>query len=323
MITVRGGANTQQQPQQQQQQGQQQGQQGPTLSLFGNQNAQQNKPATTSNIVQGVKIDLSNLAPTTKFESCSDELKREIENIDTAILNQVKMCNEVSDYLPIINAEYLPIPNDVAFVQGKLDTIQEALENDAAGIEDIRSLVKQDAAEAKLAFRALDTLFLPLQYQMSSGSLWSPNQQAPKYSLRSALGARHTLLALPEDAEADSSEAAAGGPANLVDYFSQRADDMNEVVERYRKNLKEIEDHLHGVEFELHQQINSLASAKSKDGGSGYKSTPRVSELAGTLGDVETAILGVASRLGNVKEEVQEMTLGPLGASSFGRTNGW
>ena len=303
---------------------QQSQQQGPTLSLFGNQNATQNKPAAAPNVISGVSLDVSDLLPTTKFESCSDALKKEIENIDTAILNQIKMCNEVTDYLPLIRADFAPVPDDVAYLEGKLDTVQEALENDAAGIEDVRTLVKQDAAEAKLAFRALDSLFMPLQSQMaSSTSLWASSQQAPKHSLRHALGARRTMLALPEDAEADSSDADASGPANLVEYFSQRADDMNEVIERYRKNLKEIEDHLHGVEYELHQQINSLASAKSKDGGSGYQPTPKINELVATLNDVESAILGVASRLGNVKEEVQEMTLGPLGTSSFGRPNGW
>ena len=306
---------------------QQQQQQGPTLSLFGSQNAQQNQTGSKSNVVPGVKIDLSNLAPTTKFESCSDELKKEIEAVDTAILNQIKMCNEVSDLLPSIITQGSSIPNDVEYVQGKLDTLQEALINDAAGIEEARKVVKQDAREARLAFRTLDTLLLPLQYQMNPGDRWMmANQQAQslsKHSLRSALGARHNMLALPEDAEADSNAAAPGEPANLVEYFSQKADEMNSVVEQYRKNLKEVEEHLHGVEYSLHQQINELASAKSKDGASGYKPTSRISELAGTLGDVETAILGVAGRLGSVKEEVQEMTLGPLGANGFGHVNGW
>jgi nucleoporin p58/p45 len=234
------------------------------------------------------------------------------------------MCNEVADLLPTIAAQISSVPHDVEFLEGKLDTLQEALENDAAGIENARNTVKQDAADAKLAFRALDTLLLPLQYQMSVGDRWwSSSQQAQsfsKHSLRSALGPRHSLLSLPEDAEADAS-AESGGPSNLVEYFSKRADEMNQVVESYRKNLKDVEDHLHGVEANLHHQINELASAKSKEG-QGYKRTSRVSELAATLADVETAILGVAGRLGTVKEEVQEMSLGPLGASGFGRPNG-
>ncbi|KAK2788819.1 hypothetical protein FQN53_003006 [Emmonsiellopsis sp. PD_33] len=314
-----GSTQTQQQTQQQQQQ--------PSLSLFGNRNATgqaEQRPAGST--VQGVKIDVSNLVPTTKFESCTDELKKEIETMDTIILNQIRMCNEVSDILPTIASQGALIPNDVDHVQGKLDTLQEALENDARGIENARNLVVRDAGEAKLAFRALDTLLLPLQYQPTNADRWlSPtqqNQSLPRHSIRSAVGGRH-MLALPEDAEADSSLTANGGPTNLVDYFSQRTDDMNLVVEGYRKNLKEIEDHLRGVEASLNQQINDLSS-RSRDGGApSHAAASRASELAATLGDVETAILGVAGRVGGVREEVQELVLGPVGMSGAGMTNGW
>ncbi|EGE81105.1 nucleoporin NUP49/NSP49 [Blastomyces dermatitidis ATCC 18188] len=322
--TSAGGLFGASQPQQQQQP---QPQQGPSLSLFGNRNtttqAEQRPGGST---VQGVKIDVSNLVPTTKFESCTDELKKEIETIDTFILNQIRMCNEVSDILPTISSQGALVPNDVEFVQGKLDTLQEALETDARGIENARNLVTRDAGEAKLAFRALDNLLLPLQYQPTAADRWlAPSQQSqslPGRSIRSGLSARH-MLALPEDAEADSSLGATGGPTNLVDYFSQRADDMDVVVQKYRKSLKEIEEYLRGVEASLAQQINDLSS-RSRDGGApSHASATRASELAATLGDVETAILGVAGRVGGVREEVQELVLGPLGIGGHGITNGW
>ncbi|WEW56848.1 Nucleoporin nup49/NSP49 (Nuclear pore protein nup49/NSP49) [Emydomyces testavorans] len=303
----------------------QQQQQGPTLSLFANKDssAKQDQKAAGSTIVQGVKIDVSNLLPTTKFESCADELKKEIEAIDTFILNQIHMCNEVSDLLPTISSQGLLIPNDVDFVQGKLEALQEALENDANGIEHARNIVKEDAANAKLAFRAIDTLLLPLQYQPAPGERWwSSTQQPqsmPKHSLRTAFGPRRATLALPEDTEADSSQ---DGPNNLVDYFSRRADEMNVVLEEYQKNLKEIEDHLHGVELSVQKQINELASVRSKDG-TPHKPASRVTQLVSTLGDVETAILGVAGRLGGVKEEVQEIMLAPLGVHGVKTPNGW
>jgi nucleoporin p58/p45 len=289
------------------------------LSLFGNRNATspQDQRTSASTIVPGVKIDVSNLVPTTKFESCSDELKKEIEGIDTFILNQIRLCNEVSDFLPMIASQGALVPNDVEFVQGKLDTLQQALENDASDIEEVRNLVTRDANDAKLCFRALDTLFLPLQYQPAPGERWwSPNQQASsmqRYSLRSALGTRQNLLALPGDSETDSSVAATGGPTNLVDYFSQRADEMNNVLDKYRQTLKEIEGHLGGVEVSLTRQINDAAACRSRESGSGaLQPTSRSSELAATLRDVEMAILGVAGRLGNIKEQGQELILGPV-----------
>ncbi|KAI1915137.1 Nucleoporin nup49/NSP49 (Nuclear pore protein nup49/NSP49) [Ophidiomyces ophidiicola] len=299
--------------------------QGPTLSLFANQNssAKQDQKVTGSSIVQGVKIDISNLLPTTKFESCADELKKEIETIDTFILNQIHMCNEVSDLLPTISASIELIPNDVEFVQGKLDALQESLENDASGIEYARNLVKEDATNAKLAFRAIDTLLLPVQYQPSPGERWwSSTQQTPsisKHSLRTAFGSRRATLALPEDTEADSSH---DGPNSLVDYFSRRSDEMGAVLEEYQKNMKEIEEHLHGVELSVQRQINELASSRGRNG-TQHKPASRVNQLASTLGDVETAILGVAGRLGGVKEDVQEITLAPLGIHNNKVSGGW
>lgn len=128
--------------------------------------------STAGTVVPGVKIDISNLLPTTKYESCADEIRTELERFDTFVLNQINMCNEVANLLPSIADQGASIPNDVEFVEGKLDTMQRALENDAGDIDHIRSLVARDAAEAQVAFRAIDTLKLPLQYQSTGGAGW-------------------------------------------------------------------------------------------------------------------------------------------------------
>ncbi|KAJ9249929.1 hypothetical protein DTO207G8_6409 [Paecilomyces variotii] len=301
---------------------QQQQQQKPTLSLFGGQNTgmqqqpQQQTPATGT-VVPGVKVDVSNLLPTTKFESCADELKKQIETIDTFILNQIHMCNEVSDLLPTIANQGSTIPNDVEFVQGKLDTMQHALENDASDIDHVRKLVSRDAAEAQVAFRAIDTLKLPMQYQPATGSGWwsvSDQQLSERQSLRTTLRNRKSTLALPDDVEADPStaESVNGVPVNLVDYFSQRSDEMSSVLDTYKRNIKEIEDHLYGVELTLQRQINEFVSSRSREGAAGGAgSKTALNDLAAVLGDVEAGIFGVASRLGSAKEEVQELVLGP------------
>ncbi|KAJ5127978.1 hypothetical protein N7448_008757 [Penicillium atrosanguineum] len=301
-----GAQNTQQQPQQQQQQQAQK----PTLSLFGNQGAAPGGPqplqqnTTAPNVVPGVKIDVSNLLPTTKFDNCADEIRNHIEIIDNYILNQMKVCHEVADMFPTIEKQGSTIPNDVEFVQGKLETIQHALENDAGDIDQLRGLVGRDAAEAQVAFRAIDTLKLPLQYQSASGGGWwsAQDQKVDRRSLRST---RKNTLALPDDVEGDPSTATSvnGVPVNLVDYFSQRSDEMSTVLERYKGNIKEIEDHLHGVELALNRQISEFVLGPPKSA---------VNDLAAVLGDVEAGIMGVAARLGGVQEQVQETTLGPL-----------
>lgn len=300
------GGTTTQQPQQQPQA------QQPTLSLFGNQGATQQpmqQSTATGTVVPGVKVDLSNLLPTTKYESCADEIRKELERFDTFVLNQINMCNEVGNLIPNIANQGSTIPNDVEFVEGKLETMQRALENDAADIDHLRSLVSRDAAEAQVAFRAIDTLKLPLQYQSTGGAGWwsVPDQ---KQSLRST---RKNTLALPDDVESDPATATSvnGVPVNLVDYFSQRSDEMGTVLDRYTRHMKEIEDHLHGVEVTLNRQIHEFVASRSRDDSAVGASSSALNDLAAILGDVETGILGVASRLGGVTEQVQETVLGP------------
>ncbi|KAJ5965115.1 uncharacterized protein N7479_004991 [Penicillium vulpinum] len=293
---------------------QQQQPQKPTLSLFGQpapaqttQPLQQNTTTAASTVIPGVKVDVSNLLPTTKFESCADEIRNQIEAIDKHILNQMKMCHEVGDLLPTIEQQGATIPNDVEFVQGKLETIQHALENDASDIDALRSLVTRDAAEAQVAFRAIDTLKLPLQYQSTGGGWWSvQDQQIPERSMRSS---RKNTLALPDGVEGDASTDVNGIPVNLVDYFSHRSKEMKEALTRYTGNLKEIEDHLHGVEATLNRQISDFVSSKSREAAA---ATPRSTnaELADVFADVEVGIMGVATRLSNVSEQVQDLSIG-------------
>ena len=300
--------NTQPQQQQQQQQASK-----PTLSLFGNQQGAQGAQPTSQlnaqpNVVPGVKVDLSDLLPTTKFESCADPIRSQIEAIDTYILNQMKMCNEVASILPTIEQQAATIPNDVEFVQGKLDTLQSALGNDAHDIDHLRALTDRAKAEGEVAWRAIDTMQLPLQYQSAGGAWWSvQDSKAPDRG-----SSRKNTMALPDEVERDSSAAEAHNlPVNLVDFFSHRSDEMTKMLERYSGNIKEIEDHLHGVELNITRQYNELVASKSRDGGAGGGNSA-INDLAAVLGDVEAGIMGVASRLSNTSEQVQEYVLGPL-----------
>lgn len=236
------------------------------------------------------------------------------------------MCNEVSNLIPTIASQGATIPNDVSFVEGKLETMQIALENDAREIDAVRNMVQRSAAEAQVAFRAIDNLKLPMQYQSTSGGWWSVSEQqlSERQTLRSSIKNRKSTLALPDGVEGDPSttDSINGIPTNLVEYFSHRSDEMTTVLDGYKKNLKEIEDHLHGVEGSLSRQINEYLSSRNRDDNApnGGNVKNQLADLAAALGDVEAGILGVASRLGGVKEEVQELVLGPptLGMGRLG-----
>ncbi|KAL4902973.1 hypothetical protein BDW74DRAFT_157211 [Aspergillus multicolor] len=291
--------------------------QKPTLSLFGTQNTTTQQPtqqapaAGASTVIQGAKVDLTNILPTTKYESCADEVKSDLEFFDTFILTQIKMCNEVASILPLVSSQGSTIPNDVEYVQGKLETMQHALENDATDIDQLRSLVSRDAAEAEVAFRSIDTLKLPMQYQSTGGSGWWSAQDHKVSEAKSMRSTRKNTLALPDDVEGDPSTSSINGvPVNLVEYFTKRSDEMGEVLERYTRNLKEIEDHLHGVESTLERQIHEFTTARNRDSAGNGAPRTVLNDLAAVLGDVETGILGVASRLGAVSEQAQEVVLG-------------
>ena len=266
-------------------------------------------------MVPGVKVDLSNLLPTTKYESCIDDIKKEIEGVDNYILNQIKMCNEVTYLLPTIEKQGATVPSDVEFVQGKLETMQHALENDATDIDYVRDLVARDAAEAQVAFRSIDTLNLPVQFQTAGVSGWMSSQDQTLTDRPSVRSTRKSTMALPDDVESDPATAQSvnGVPVNLVDYFSQRSDEMSSVLERYQRNLKEIEGHISGVEYTLSQQAYELAASKSADGSAAEVTAPKsiVSELSAALGDVEIGIVGVANKLGDTKDQALELNFGP------------
>lgn len=266
-----------------------------------NPNPQQQAQNST-NVIQGVKVDISQLHSTTKYEACEPILKNQISEIDAMILKQITLCNEVSDLLPAIAEQGATIPNDVDFVKQKLDTLQHGLENDACEIDQVRRFIEKDAAEARLAFRAIDALQVPLQWQVSGGygnSSWrSPTAPASR-------GPGHSSTIIAE-ATSDND----GGPANLVDYFSGKTGEMSAVLDKFKDNMSEVEEHLGFVENLLAGQINDFMASRNRGGSSdGYNANGgRQRDLAGltaALGEVERSILMVAGRVGGAREDVQ------------------
>lgn len=179
--------------------------------------------------VPGVRIDVSNLKGTTRFSDLQETLQKTIENIDKSILDQIRHQEEVQSFMPGHGEMLENIPNDVKFVTRKYEGARNALESDAHAIEVARGLVKQDADHARLSFRAIDNLQLPQQYH--TPNLWAPRQQS----------------AGTANAETDGQD--------LVGFFSKTADEMDDQLKRYERNLSEIEMHLHGVQEGLVEQL--------------------------------------------------------------------
>lgn len=222
------------------------------------------------------------------------------------ILKQISLCNEVSDLLPAIADQGATIPSDVDFVKQKLETLQHGLETDAIEIDQVRQFIEKDAAEARLAFRAIDALQLPSQWQVTGGyggsGWWNSSQPAVRGPSRSS--------AIVAEATADNN----GGPANLVEYFSGKADEMSAVLGNFKNNMAEVEDHLGYVERLLMSQINDFMANRNRGSAGAYSADgarqKSLAELTAALGEVENSILAVAGRVGGVREEVQGAILG-------------
>ncbi|KAH6612903.1 hypothetical protein B0J18DRAFT_441364 [Chaetomium sp. MPI-SDFR-AT-0129] len=340
-----GGAATQQQQPQQQQQQQQPaagglfgGLGGSTGGMFGAKPAAstaggglfgQSQPqaagltlgqSTQPQVVPGVRIDLSNIKSTTRFNDLQETLQKEIAQLDDAIQKCIKDKEAVDAFLPSHGEQLSAIPTDVGFVTRKSEGAHAALSGDIRAIHQLRGLVKEDADHARLSFKAIDNLKLPTQYHQAG--LWSTSTRGVSSSGGVRPGA--TGGASGSGAGGPSGTAAADAQSNtdLISFFTQTADEMGEMMKTFERNLGEIEVHLHGVQGSMLEQMQRAAAQSrtvNQGGGGGGQdgegnsgkggAEARVAELAAVLRDFEESILKVAGVVGGVKEGVTELQL--------------
>ncbi|KAL8788957.1 MAG: hypothetical protein Q9195_007073 [Heterodermia aff. obscurata] len=245
--------------------------------------------------VPGVRVNVSELRPTTRFNDLHEDLQKMIENIDNFVIEQMKFQAQCELALEgqgegvqrgVAKAAET-IPADVEQCQTTLGAVQQALENDAQAIAYAKQLTKADAANANLSFKALSTLRTPQQFQNSS--LWN----APNIS----------QIVGPTLMDDDIVPGAAG---NLVSYFSSQADDMSKALESYKKRTNEVETHLGGMEASMMNQIQEFIFVRNRDGNP-KSAEDQVRELATVLNEMETGIVSVASRVTGAREQVQDL----------------
>ncbi|KAI2641258.1 hypothetical protein GGS21DRAFT_487598 [Xylaria nigripes] len=231
--------------------------------------------------VPGVRIDISNLKGTTRFNDLQEDLQKVIEQADGFIAEQIRRKEEVDSFMSGHREMLESIPEDVTFVSRKCDGARHALESAAQSIEAARLLINQDADNARLSFRAIDNLKLPQQYHTSG--FWSPRQQASGNA----------------NAETDGQD--------LVGFFSKTADEMMDQVKKYEKSLTDIELHMHGVSDNLVEQLQRMMATKN---GAPSGTDERVQELVAVLREFEQGILKVAGDVGSAREGMTRLQVG-------------
>jgi len=261
-------------------------QQQPQKSIFSTSIGQYTQQQQT---IPGVRVDLSGLKSTTRFNDLYEEVQKIIENVDNFILGQMHFAGECELAMPKIASALEHIPGDVEFCSRKLDAFQQCLENDASAIDASKTLVREDATDASLSFRAIQNLRMPQQFHHTG--LWGVGPASQGVG-----------LALQDQGED-------GGSTDLVGYFTKQTEEMEKSLETFKKNIAEVETYLQGVEASTIQQLQRVQFTKGRDGGQ-RSADDQIRELAAVLREFENGILGVAGKVGGVREQVQETILG-------------
>lgn len=241
------------------------------------------------------------LRPTTRFTDLHEQLQTIIENIDVFIQQQMKFQQECAALNPSIDEHCGQIPGDVEVCTRALDTMQHAMENDAAAISQVKKLTKGDVANAKLSFTAIENLAVPQQYQATN--VWAL-----------PVASRDTGLSLLDDEDGKEGS----DSVSLISYFSSQADDMSKSLDGYRKSVAEVEAYLKGIEASTIQQMQQLSFAQDQDGRRN-SADDQVRELVAVFKEFENGIINVAGKVGGVREQVLEAVLGDPG-NSHGRS---
>lgn len=243
-------------------------------------------------VVPGVRIDMSNLRNTTRFNDLQEDLQKSIADIDQFIQNCISQKEQVDAFLPAHGEQLANIPGDVRFVSRKHAAVDSALGADLQAIKQMRDQVKTDADEAKLSFNAVNNLLLPSQYHLEPGYLGASTRQS-----ESGAG----------DKNGDGSQTTS---TDLMSYFSKATDEMDEQIKKLQKTVREIETHLGGVEQNIHEQASRLQASSGALGGGSQDD--RVMELYAVLRDFEESILQVATVVGGAREGVTELQMADL-----------
>ncbi|KAF2703598.1 hypothetical protein K504DRAFT_463328 [Pleomassaria siparia CBS 279.74] len=299
-------------------------QQTATPSLFGNTNAQQPQTSTPSMFGatqqaqtqqpngmlgqnagfslggstsvpfngQSVQVgSFDNIKGTTRFSDLHPELQRQIVQVDLQIQERITACNQIRETLPRTGDNVASIAPDVAYIEEYLSTVELGIDNDSASISHLRDLVKKDAEDASLSFRAIINLKLPNQFH---------------YANRTNLNASTTRPNPTPSISDDPNDPSK--PVDLMGYFQTRTDDLGHTLDLYQGQIREIEAHLRTMEAGTVEKAQQLTGSRN-----GPRDQRR--ELVEALKAIEGAILDSAKKVGQIRDAVTTETLGHVGAA--------
>ncbi|KAF2180038.1 hypothetical protein K469DRAFT_673262 [Zopfia rhizophila CBS 207.26] len=239
--------------------------------------------STTQQPVQMQSLDA--IKGTTRFSDLSPDLQSSIQQIDGAIQNHINASIKVRESMPEHGKRVDSISPDVKYIEQFVSTVELGIDNDSSNIAHLKQVVKSDAEEAMLSFRAVENLKLPSQFHYTNLNSTLPTKQSP----------------IPSSDDDDSNK-----PVDLVSYFSKRTDDLGKTLEQYQKQMREIEQHLRTMEAGTLLKAEELVGSRN-----GVRDQRR--ELVDALKAMENAILAAAKKVGETRDLVTKETMGSVG----------
>ncbi|KAE9974536.1 hypothetical protein BLS_003087 [Venturia inaequalis] len=256
--------------------------------LFGN--STQNPQGQQT--VPAVRIDASNIKPTTRFSELHEDIQQQILAIDEIIQASIEKSLQCSQVIPQLGASVEALPGDVELLETRLETVDGALSRDAQAVGASKEVINADALEALKVFRAVENLKLPAQFHYSSiGGGFNSGSGAGEEE----------------------------GSTDLLPYFNSTANKLEKEVNEYQRVVVEVESHLRTVEGSAVEGIQKvvrrrqmMGASNGQNGTNGQADMRKegLRELAETMRGFEEAVLRVAGRVGEAREGVVELGMG-------------
>src|ERR1700691_216485 len=114
----------------------------PLFASLGTAGPSQFQQQQQQQMVPGVKIDLSNIKPTTRYFELHDDLQREIDRVDNFIQQQIQFFAQCGAFMPEHGNQLKTIPQDVDFVHKRYDATTVGLQGDASDIAAVQKSVQ-------------------------------------------------------------------------------------------------------------------------------------------------------------------------------------
>lgn len=286
------------------------------------------------------RIDLEHLRPTTKYDQLTEALQKELDEADKAILTQIHHCEELEiTLLPKVQESGAQIPAEIEHIAHKLDSVQDGFGLDAEEEQYLEKwLLKKDAGELRLVGRNIERVKAPRQYQLGPGSQvgadgvpgssgpgvfnaglsgWWNNPQTVRATLRS--GTRVRGVQIPQEDDADVEEYVdprVKPPANLVDLFDRRADEMRKTLADNKRVLGEIEEYVEGVDAKVRNRERDLMEQQEygyayngANGADGHSERVRQRKLLNlAFEEAHRGLFDVAVRVAELREGLTRVT---------------